>query len=736
MRFERLLDRLTGGVVLLAILTYALAAGSAMIAMVALPASIGAWLLGDHLRSMTVPRIAANALVLAAVARALYQAFQRGVRVEDVCLLVVLILIIKLFDRKSARDYAQLLTLSIFLSLGAVLTSNAFLMGLVLIAMLPLVIGAATVFQLFTAWEQRGGDRQPASARVSGASPGRDLWRLVSLATTGAACVAIGAFLLLPRGIGADALGRMARPSTGTQTGFSSTVDLGRGGLISESPAVVMDLALYRVDTNEPIGESGIVYYLRGAVLDEYQAGRWTRSGFADRRSSGPIDAESGDKVQITEVPVDTPDDAKIAQRVSIRKTGKNEEPIFTLWQPIVISFDERTGFRRDAYDKSLRVQGRGGRLEYTVVSLVSDMRPVDQTRRTYRAMPVAPGVHDVAVTILEDRDIDPDPETRPVQQDGRAARAIQDYLQLNFTYTLDVLAAPPERDPVEWFLSEARQGHCEYFASAMALMCRSVGIDARVVTGYVAAEFNSATGHYIVRESNAHAWVEAEEFPGRWTRYDPTPPTELDRIHRPALGLIGRFKQWFSALEYAWINSVVSYDQRNHERIDRAEGSPMGVSGGAVSDFFRNIESGGMELWFKALFVGIMAFAACAAALTVMEAAYRTLAEVFSRRRIRQQQVAADPDLPRRIEQMGVYADLLRAMARAGHAKPSHKPPRLHAESIGGVAPAASVAAQRVVDWFYLIRFGRRVLTPEELLQASESVRAFEHAMRGRSRG
>jgi hypothetical protein len=152
------------------------------------------------------------------------------------------------------------------------------------------------------------------------------------------------------------------------------------------------------------------------------------------------------------------------------------------------------------------------------------------------------------------------------------------------------------------------------------------------------------------------------------------------------------------------------------------------------VSDFFRNIRTGGMELWFRALFVGIMAFAACAAGLTVIEAGYRTLTEVLAGRRIRRGQVASDPELPRRLEQMGVYADLLRAMARAGHAKPLHTPPRLHAESIVGVAPAASAAAQQVVDWFYLIRFGRRVLTPDELLEASESVKTFERAIRSGS--
>lgn len=67
--------------------------------------------------------------------------------------------------------------------------------------------------------------------------------------------------------------------------------------------------------------------------------------------------------------------------------------------------------------------------------------------------------------------------------------------------------------------------------------MCRTVGIDARVVTGYVAIDYNEATESYIVRASNAHAWVEAEVLPDRWRRFDPTPTADLVRIHEPPRG-------------------------------------------------------------------------------------------------------------------------------------------------------------------------------------------------------
>lgn len=733
MKFERQLDWLTVLVVLLAIVTYALASSSLLIAMIGVPAAIGAWLLGDQLRSMQMPRVVANTLVLAAVARALFAAFQRGVRVEDVCTLVVVILVIKIFDRKTARDYAQLLTLSVFLSLGAVLTSNAFLMGLTLIAMLPLVIAAATVFQLYAAWEHQGpGATQ--RVRVTGSSPVRDFRRLVAIGTTGAVGIAMCAFLMLPRGVGADVLGRMRAPSTGTATGFADSVDLGKAGLISESHAVVLDLALRRPDTNELAGQPGLVYYLRGSVLDDYRNGRWISTSQRSLHEQDGMSAQAEEKVRLSTVPIDTPDGAKLSQRISMRNLSSGSwHHIFSLWQPEVISFDEPAKYVRDADDKTIQVWGRGGRLDYTVVSLVTDMRRRDDDRRPRVAPVDVEGIRDVATQILRDHDIEPDPSIRPFGEDGRTVRAIQAYLQTEFTYTLDILAAPPGRDPVEWFLTERHQGHCEYFASAMALLCRSVGINANVVTGYVAAEFNTATGHYIVRESNAHAWVEVEHSPGQWTRYDPTPPADLDRIHRPNLGFGGRLKQWFNALEYAWINSVVSYDQRPHSRIDRASRPETETGLGAVGRMFRNLHDGGMELWFRALLIGVMVFAACAAVLTIVEMAYRWLHAWLGARRARQRAERLDPELPRRLEQMAVYAELLRAMSKAGQTKPRYLPPREHTEAIEGIDPVAAAAARRVVDLFYRVRFGHEVLTSEQMEDASAGVRAYQEAVRRR---
>src|SRR5690606_8612744 len=87
-------------------------------------------------------------------------------------------------------------------------------------------------------------------------------------------------------------------------------------------------------------------------------------------------------------------------------------------------------------------------------------------------------------------------------------ATAIEAYLR-RLTYSTTVAPPPPGQDGVEHFLFTTGQGYCDYFASAMAVMLRSVGVPARVVSGYQSGDKDPETGRYVVREANAHTWVE-----------------------------------------------------------------------------------------------------------------------------------------------------------------------------------------------------------------------------------
>ncbi len=78
--------------------------------------------------------------------------------------------------------------------------------------------------------------------------------------------------------------------------------------------------------------------------------------------------------------------------------------------------------------------------------------------------------------------------------------------------------------DAVEYFLFEQKRGYCEQFSSSLAVMARSLGIPARVATGYVSGEYNPFTGLYEVKASDAHAWVEVYFPRYGWSTFDPTP--------------------------------------------------------------------------------------------------------------------------------------------------------------------------------------------------------------------
>ncbi|QDV46171.1 Protein-glutamine gamma-glutamyltransferase [Stieleria neptunia] len=97
-------------------------------------------------------------------------------------------------------------------------------------------------------------------------------------------------------------------------------------------------------------------------------------------------------------------------------------------------------------------------------------------------------------------------------------ARAIEDYFQANFRYSLSGVTTPTDLDPIEHFLSTRHPAHCEFFASAAAIMLRTEGVPTRYVTGYVVTERSEGDDYWLARNRDAHAWVEAyDEISQQW---------------------------------------------------------------------------------------------------------------------------------------------------------------------------------------------------------------------------
>ncbi len=191
----------------------------------------------------------------------------------------------------------------------------------------------------------------------------------------------------------------------------------------------------------------------------------------------------------------------------------------------------------------------------YNATSDLSEPSAVD-LRAAYGMAPAVVLLDDLQLPHLDPRI----PQlAEEITADGKTnydkAVALESYLKSHYGYTLQLSSTEP-RDPLAEFLFERKQGHCEYFASSMAVMLRTLHIPARVVNGFRGGEFNDLTEQYVIRARDAHSWVEAY-FPGYgWVAFDPTPA-----------GLAGAPSGWgraalyLDALSSFWREWVINYD-------------------------------------------------------------------------------------------------------------------------------------------------------------------------------
>jgi len=377
---------------------------------------------------------------------------------------------------------------------------------------------------------------------------------LVLMILLGAAAV----FFLLPR----MSAGYLGGYSFGTDfsTGFSDHVRLGGIGQIQQSNAVVMHV---QID-----GDSGGQYDLhwRGVALANFDGKTWSnpRAQFVLERQADasyvvPLFSQglapvSGARSQSAPgLPA-----RLIHYRVLLEPIGTN---VFFLapWGRRIVG-----PYRSLSIDAGGAIYDLDNERMVSVYEADSDIaKPTavqlraadDATLRSTSAYLQVPSTLDPRIPKLAEQ------IARSASNNYDKAAAIETYLKTHYGYTLQLPTAPVV-DPLANFLFERKQGHCEYFASSMAVMLRTLHIPSRVVNGFRSNEFNDVTSNYVVRAKDAHSWVEAY-FPGYgWITFDPTP------------GLaIGTPEGWDRAMLYLdaaqsfWREWVVSYDS-SHQYI------------------------------------------------------------------------------------------------------------------------------------------------------------------------
>jgi hypothetical protein len=146
--------------------------------------------------------------------------------------------------------------------------------------------------------------------------------------------------------------------------------------------------------------------------------------------------------------------------------------------------------------------------------------------------------------------------------------------------------------DPIEDFLFRTREGHCEYFAGAMVVLLRCVGVPSRMVTGFAGGEWNDYGQFYIIRQRHAHAWVEARFHLDRvvWLAFDPTPERLADE--GPGTGWLAALSQRFDAFRMWWNLYVVNYSRHDQRKVSDMVTSLLSRIPGSLPTWGRTVLS------------------------------------------------------------------------------------------------------------------------------------------------
>lgn len=605
---------------------------------------------------------------------------------------LLLLIVQRLFNRQKAREHMQLLMLgSLLMVVGAVV--NTGLTYPVLFGVYTLVAVMTLVVNHLMAEGERLGPRVMAEMTRAAMRSRAMLWRAAAGVAALAGVGALLVFLLFPRwGAGVFLRGAFARDS---RSGFAGEVQLGDFGRIKSDATVAARL---RPKTDVPTRER-LTWHLRGGAFDVYENGRWSNDNArAERvplRGVGQYKALAPDKQPIL-VPVRGRGPGRLAVEyralpnpylvdpqevhVDVLLEDLGVDAMFVASDPVAVRLAPRGALEqrdlkvRPGLHREFRIDKPPGPIQYEFVARIGEPNvpllqglgdpEVEEAFRGYlrRTEGLSPEVETLAREIVGDADTRFDKVALLMEHLSR------------FDYTTDL--RPSQRvldgaDPLEGFLFDTQAGHCEYFATALAVLGREVGVPTRLVNGYYGAHYNALGGFYAVRQADAHSWVEVYFGPeAGWITFDPTPPS--GRTAGDDAPVFPALSEAFDALRNAYLEYVIDYDL--DKQLDLLRGLGVRQEGGRHA----RVDWRGVGTWFAG-FAGI-AFAVW-----------------LYRRRKR-------PRLP---EAQKLYEDVLRVLARQGFVRdPSESPTRFAHRIAPDLDDGAPLV--RFAERYEAARFGR----------------------------
>jgi hypothetical protein len=675
--------------------------------------------------------------------------------------------ILQLYGKKSNREYGLILVLSLLQMVGASILSVSMIFGMLLGAYCLLSLFTVLLFQFKSTSDDvleanEAAACKPAEARRPNPVVSRGhrwQFRLMAL-FIGAVCggAALVIFILIPRTSRMSEI-NIPSPLARAQTGFSNRVQLGGAppGEGSREPVL-----------NMKISQSQPFFLLRGAALDVYnrRSHTWVRGSeikaLDKTLPAGEIrdpedDMRNPRKIILTRpVPTTGLAEAEITLRAGRHGT------LFTIYPTVSLECQAVSSLTANPHDQ--QVTGDNNvtsvllyRLHYVANHQTRLRREDTPTRSDYRPWrfgegrpprggegpfrprpdrPAAPAGEDDAApdyargwnverelirgyalqvlrTVYKDPTLDRDYDQPTDPRDYAFAQALESHLQSAFTYSTTNIPRG-ERDPIVEFLTTDRQGHCELFASALAAMTRSLGMRARVITGYRAGEYNSIGGYFIVRERNAHAWTEIDCGGRGWQVFDGTPPADVAREHAVDRSFFASVRDLYEHLEFMWLDTFVTYDKETRAEM-------LGGIGDSIRATTGDRESliGGIIAWFAELpelwknnqvsfllMVMIVVFIVVGVASLV-----RTV--MVRRRRLAALQLTRLPRTERRTlaRRLTFYLLMLDMLERHGQVRPAWQSPFKFATDLAAAAPMRYAPVVALTEEFYEIRFGHRDL-------------------------
>jgi len=703
-----------------------------------------AFFMVDRARLWTLPRRAANVLAIASMGVLYFEyRLDEAQRIPALAHWLVYLQLIKYFLPKTAEDDWFLFLLGLMQVLIGSVVNQSDQVGAWLFLWAMLAIWVLGQFFLQREAERFSPAAQTGSPRVMqppAVDPYRGVFNLSYAAATVrvmAATLALGGliFLVLPREAG-GIRSQQGTPMAKHLTGFDEEVQLGQLGEILENDSVVMTVEL--TDTEgQPFRPTDELLW-RGVTMLRYQDGKWHRQ---TKGTQSVVSFKSDPRIK--EGPI-------LHQRIKLEPI---DSPALFAIRPILdassvhpfppsLTTNDGTLFRPDQ---------SSGEYDYEVISdLVADRvqpheSPPSDHDRYLTAVP--PGLLPKLRAIAE-------PLVAGIPAEGREgiearARKLASYLRDsgNYTYTLQMSVVDRAIDPVEDFLVNRKEGHCEYFASALALLLRSIGIKSHVVNGFKGGDWNELTQTLNVRQKHAHSWVEA--FTGYdhenvnlpiWLALDATPAAARRRSIAQVGGLAGTFRPLTDAIRHIWVFYIIGYDG---DRQDRLVYAPMRTIIREVRDQYLHMGAW-LRKWLTRLFnfenVGeffslrgfVVSFVTLALAVgvgyplfrigqtlvrwlrgPVVGAAYSSPGTLFYRRLI---QILAAHDLERAPEEtQSEFAERAQEFLTGQ----------------GRITESVASVPQQVASAFYQVRFGHRELEADRLAQLDAGLDQLEAGLK-----